>query len=234
MSQDQAFCPACGAPARPGAQFCSTCGKPISIALRCPKCGSAFTPGASFCGACGASLNPPLAAPSPALRPPVAHAHAEPARLPTSPPQPRRPGRRFLPLALGAGALLVVCLIVGALAFRFVSQVPTAVAPPTFQGTTFDAQAYQSLEKSVAKIETAARAGDAEAVANLTHPAVRSTFQPIFQAHRTELKRMADLLATRKLVDMTNTVAEYQVTENGKEYFVTFEARGDEWYLSSL
>jgi len=212
MSQNQASCPSCGAAVTSGAQFCRTCGKPIPAE-------GARPPGTPV-----PSGTPPVV--SPAVPPPMPRPGA--ARIPA------RKGSPTLPLALGAGALLGVCLCVCVLAGLFASQASPAVAPPSFEGEIFDAKAYQSLEKSVAKIETACRAGDADTVVRLTHPAVRSTFQPIFQAHRTELKRVGDLLATRKLVDMTYTLAEYKVTENGKEYFVTFEAWGEEWYLSSL
>jgi len=45
---------------------------------------------------------------------------------------------------------------------------------------------------------------------------------------------VADLLATRKLVGVTDGMAEYEVTENGETFYVTFESWGEQWYLSSL
>lgn len=97
-----------------------------------------------------------------------------------------------------------------------------------------DEATQQRLEASVGRLEAAFRAGDVEAVINLTHPAVQDTYAPIFEAHRAELTRVADLLATRRLVAATYEIAEYEVTENGRTFSVTFEPWGETWYLSSL
>jgi hypothetical protein len=97
-----------------------------------------------------------------------------------------------------------------------------------------DQQTLESLEQSASKIEEAFRSGDVDTVISLTHPALRSTYQPIFEDHQAELERVADLLATRTLTDITYSMAEYEVTENGETFYVAFEPWGDQWYLSSL
>ena len=63
---------------------------------------------------------------------------------------------------------------------------------------------------------------------------MQSSYLLIFEAHRDELERVADLLATRRLVAATYDIAEYEVTENGRTFTVTFEPWGETWYLSSL
>ncbi|MCZ7601058.1 MAG: hypothetical protein M5U09_29490 [Gammaproteobacteria bacterium] len=77
---------------------------------------------------------------------------------------------------------------------------PVTTAPATDNAVEVDEATQQRLEASVGRLEAAFRAGDIEAVMNLTHPAVQDSHMPIFEAHRDELKRVADLLATRRLV----------------------------------
>ena len=44
----------------------------------------------------------------------------------------------------------------------------------------------------------------------------------------------ASELATRRLVQVTYDMAEYEVNENGRTFSVIFEPWGEQWYLSSL
>ncbi len=50
------FCPDCGAPAAPDANFCANCGKKLKAASVCPGCGQPIAPGARFCANCGQKL----------------------------------------------------------------------------------------------------------------------------------------------------------------------------------
>jgi hypothetical protein len=66
------FCPDCGARNRPGALFCSACGR--GLTRLCPSCGAALKTGSRFCDACGRDLGTEAAsaqaqapAPAPAL-----------------------------------------------------------------------------------------------------------------------------------------------------------------------
>ena len=132
--------------------------------------------------------------------------------------------RRALPFVLvGAAVLVLIGISVG-----------VACGGGGDGSWEVDQQTLKSLEKGVSQIEGAFRAGDVNAVISLTHPAVRSSYQPIFEAHGADLKRVADLLATRKLISVTDSMAEYEVTENGETFYVTFESWGEQWYLSSL
>lgn len=144
--------------------------------------------------------------------------------------------RRSLPRVL-AGALLLTTAAVATIACGGDKQAPPDATPTGAASTArqdVDQQVLESLEKSAGQIEEALRAGDVDAVINLTHPAERSTYRTIFEDHGADLERVAGLLATRKLVGVTDGMAEYEVTENGQTFYVTFESWGEQWYLSSL
>jgi len=82
MQNPTSACPHCGAQISANAQFCKTCGKPITAAptsaprtaipsaeRNCPHCGAAISPAAQFCRACGKTIEtsqlPSASAPSP-------------------------------------------------------------------------------------------------------------------------------------------------------------------------
>lgn len=57
--RDGSFCPACGAPAGPGAKFCRSCGAPLGqppAPAACPACHQPVRPGAKFCKNCGTKI----------------------------------------------------------------------------------------------------------------------------------------------------------------------------------
>ncbi len=193
----------------------------------CPQCGAPLNRDARFCGRCG--------------RPVTGAAAAAPIQHPPSTPLPRR--RRFGLIGRLLTGLIAIgmclCLVAGGAIFFWAGGwtipgldmfLPTS--PPV--ETEVDAQTLQQLEQSVSQLEAAFRAGDVTTVLNLTHPAMRPDYQAIFEAHQAELSRVADLLATRRLVAVTYGMAEYEVTENGHTFSVIFEPWGEQWYLSSL
>lgn len=192
----------------------------------CPQCGSPVTPDARFCGRCG---RPVAIAPA---RTPVQHSSPTPSA--------RRRFGLVGPLLTGLTAIgLCLCVVVaGVVVFRArggtIPGLETLLQPPPPAEMQVDTQTLQALENSVNRLETAFRAGDVETVINLTHPAMRSDYHSIFQAHQSELSRVADLLATRRLVHATYGMAEYEVSENGRTFSVIFEPWGEQWYLSSL
>jgi hypothetical protein len=179
----------------------------------CPICGAPLARGASVCGQCGQ---------------PVA----------VSVPNTRR-GFRFGPAVMGFAAI-GLCLCLAALVGIFLLRsggLPFGQNETTVTADTeiyLDEQELQQLEASVDRIEEAFRAGDLTTVNDLTHPAVRDNFGPIFAAHQEELTRVADLLSTRRLLAAHSGMAEYEVTEDGRIFSVTFEQWGDQWYLSAL
>lgn len=97
-----------------------------------------------------------------------------------------------------------------------------------------EAGAKQEVEEAVTGVEGAFREGQLEAVSSVLHPAVGESYGRAFAAHAGELSRVADLLATRQLVLLAPGWAEYEVTERGKTFRVTFEKVKGKWVLSSL
>lgn len=226
-ASNSATCPVCGGTVSGDARFCMQCGAAMPAERLCPFCRQPVRATARFCQKCGRPLALTSIAPEPQAAAPV-QGRSNPPRVPSAPGRGRR--GILLPLVLGAAGLAVVC--VGVIVFGIATRVlaPSPAAAP--EGV--DAQTMQALETSVSQIESDFRAGDVNAVLGLTHPAVRSEYEPVFQKHSGELKRVADLLATRKLIGVSNGMAEYEVTENGHTFSVTFESWGALWYLSSL
>ena len=184
----------------------------------CVHCGAPVPTGAAFCPRCGRSASLPGAP------------HAAPSA-----------GPRFKvgPALIGVAAVgLCLCLVAlgGVLAWRNgVLPIGTPTPAPVAQAEIdLDGQNLALLEASVGRLEDALRKGDLVLVNDLTHPAVRDEYGPIFAAHQNELRRAADLLATRRLLAAMPGMAEYEVTENGRTFFVTFESWGETWYLSGL
>ena len=91
MSQNQVFCPSCGAAVTPGAQFCRTCGKPIPAE-------GARPPGTPV-----PSSTPPVVLPAVPLPAPVPGAAAVPSRK----------GSPTLLFVIGGLALVCICLVCG-------------------------------------------------------------------------------------------------------------------------
>ena len=192
----------------------------------CPQCGAPLTRDARFCSRCGR---------------PVAVGPVAPPGQPSSPrPSPRRRFGLVGPLLTGLAAIgLCLCVVIGGAAFfrargGIIPGLDTLLQPPLPAEAQVDSQTLQALENSVNRLEAAFRAGDVETIINLTHPAMRSGYQSVFEAHQAELSRVADLLATRRLVHATYGMAEYEVSENGRTFSVIFEPWGEQWYLSSL
>jgi hypothetical protein len=192
----------------------------------CPQCGAPVERQARFCGRCGRPVTG-TAPPAPVQHPP-----------PTAAPR-RRTGLvgRLLAGLIAFGMCL--CLVAGgAIFFRAgggtIPGLDIFLPPSPPAETEVDAQTLEQLEQSIGRLEVAFRAGDVATVIDLTHPAMRADFQAIFEAHQSDLARVADLLATRQLVHATYGMAEYEVTENGLTFSVIFEPWGQQWYLSSL
>jgi len=194
----------------------------------CIRCGAALSQGAKFCEKCGrpVEITPPTAEP-----PPVE------AHKPQSTQPKRRKGVLIAALAAGGvGLCTVVALGVLFLINRGVIPGPENLfgGPDITAHVEIDADSLAALEESVGQLEAAFRAGDVTTVIELTHPAMRADYQPIFAAHQTELERVAELLSTRELIYAAYDIAEYEVTEEGRTFSVIFEPWGDIWYLSSF
>ncbi len=147
-------------------------------------------------------------------------------------------------LALASTAMLAMALLLTTACSEDKKAPPAATATDITSTITstdvpsadpdVDQQTLDSIEESARRIEDAFRSGDVDAVVELTHPSVRASYQSIFEEHAADLKRVADLLATRKLVGASVNMAEYEVTENGETFYVTLESWGEQWFLASL
>ena len=192
----------------------------------CIHCGAALNQGGKFCRACGHPVKRSTDA-----------ANAPPAQTPVPPPaKPQR--RKGLLITALAGGGVGLCVIVAAVVLLINRGVLPGFAglfgPKVEAEIEIDAETLAALEESVDQLEAAFRAGDVRAVIDLTHPAMRADYQPIFEAHRAELERVAELLATRELVFAAYDIAEYEVTEEGRTFSAIFEPWGDVWYLTSF
>jgi len=114
-------CPQCYGPNRAGAKFCANCRAPLAapsasqnVGVKCPQCGTLNRVGARFCAKCRSDLS----ARAPVVNVPRERAEKERGLSPNT-------WRIFA--ALGAGALVVLCLV-GALAAYNARGKPTAVA----------------------------------------------------------------------------------------------------------
>ena len=156
-----AQCPNCNAPLRPGAHFCSRCGKSLPISEPvCINCGSKIRPEAKFCPNCGKSttvkqepvmaqapLQQTLAGATPAQpfqkpAPVVETPHIEPLPVaqvlpyeqPSPPPVVRKSNKRLW-IIIAAAVLVIVLLAVvmfsGVLDPPVESTVPTPNAAAT-------------------------------------------------------------------------------------------------------
>lgn len=104
--------------------------------------------------------------------------------------------------------------------------------PPAVRPVPTDPPAV--VDAGVEAVVQALRARDVEAAARLCYPTERARLRELFAAHREQLPRVADLLATRELVVTTGAYAEYRVTDRGNTYPVIFERCDGVWCLSQL
>lgn len=92
----------------------------------------------------------------------------------------------------------------------------------------------KALDIAVGRIASALQKKDVALATAAMHPAIRETYQGVFEERREDLARLAAVLATRKLVVITTDLAEYKVTEHGREFRISFEKHEGEWMLSSF
>ena len=97
-----------------------------------------------------------------------------------------------------------------------------------------DAAVRAEVDRASASLQTALAAGNLEEAFVHVHPAATAELRAAFEPHRSELPRVARLLATRRLVVAEETWAEYEVNEDGRTYAVVFEKVEGRWLLSSL
>jgi len=116
------------------------------------------------------------------------------------------------------------------------NQTTSTSSTPSDQSSVRDVptDAPEVVDAGVKAIEQALRDRDVDKVVALCFPTERDRFRAIFTKHRNELTEVADLLATRKLVETYGSYAEYQVTSQGDTFPVIFTRYGNVWCLSHL
>ncbi|MCY2930499.1 MAG: hypothetical protein NTV86_13565 [Planctomycetota bacterium] len=89
-------------------------------------------------------------------------------------------------------------------------------------------------DPAAASLEKAFAACDADAAAKLMDPRLEEQYRRNFQANKDAMPRVGKLLATRKLRMERGRLAEYEVTEDGKTFALTFELVDGQWRLMGL
>jgi hypothetical protein len=105
---------------------------------------------------------------------------------------------------------------------------------PTTPSALPTVTATAELAATSDKVDAALKAGDAAAASELVDPGTRDYYQQVLTSPDADLKRLAAVLATRRLVYQDEYVAQYEVTDQGKRFFVTYTNIKGTWYLSSF
>lgn len=89
-------------------------------------------------------------------------------------------------------------------------------------------------DPAAASLEKAFTASDADAAARLMDPRLQEQYRRNFQANKDAMPRVGKLLATRKLRMERGRLAEYEVSEDGRTFTLTFELVDGQWRLMGL
>jgi len=90
------------------------------------------------------------------------------------------------------------------------------------------------LDADLNGIEDAFATNNPEKVMEWVHPAAQEHFRDTFTRNKDKLNEIAVLMKTRKPVFVSDKYAEYEVTDNGKTYTVTYQKSGEHWMLTGL
>jgi len=100
--------------------------------------------------------------------------------------------------------------------------------------TSVSTKGKPTAEPGVKNIEAAFKEKDVNKVMTLVHPVFKEDYKKIFEEHSGELDRIGKLMESRKLVSQGEFHAEYEVTENGKVFYMLFEKIDGKWVLASF
>jgi len=90
------------------------------------------------------------------------------------------------------------------------------------------------LEEVIRQLEAALKSGDVEKVLTMVEPMDREKYNSIFKSHPEALSSIGAMIATRKLVFMGDSYAEFLVTEKESSYPMIFEKIDAAWCLSDF
>jgi hypothetical protein len=105
---------------------------------------------------------------------------------------------------------------------------------PTTPSTLPTVAAAPELAAASDKVDAALRAGNAAAASELIDPGTRDYYKQVLTSPNANLKQLAAVLATRRLVFQDATFAQYEVTDQGKRFYVSYTNIKGTWYLSSF
>lgn len=243
-------CSRCGSQVSPTALFCRACGQALTDEMRrfCSTCGKPAALGARFCKQCGQGLSRPQQAAAKA--PPAIPRGTFPgAPLPPAATVRSKPRSPVMWLA-GCAVLVTFGLLAtgGYFGYRYWSSLSGGpgsaggdaltevdadwdsrdVAPPDLT------QAQAQIEPHVARLAEAARSGNVEQVASMTLVETGTELRSAFAGHPERLERFGRLLGTRRLKAVEGDLAEFEVTEDGRVFVLTFQRVGNTWALHSF
>jgi len=203
----------------------------------CPGCGQAVSAAARFCRACGQRLGPP------ALTPPQQGLHAAAKRE-------RSALRKPVALSLlGCGALVILGLVAagGYVGYRYwwapsgagpIEQAAGQEADADWGGEGLRSPDLGTSEREIRPhLERVARAfgsGNVAQAQSLSLPETRDQIRSSFEGHPERMQRFAQLLANARLTVAEGDLAEFEFTENGRAFAVTFQRLGNTWVLHSF
>jgi len=152
-------------------------------------------------------------------------------------------------LLVGCLALVVFAALAagGYFGYRYWSTLPGSEEAENAGGQSADAdwgpsalaahdlaQAQARIDPQVNRLAESLKRGDLQQVESMTLAETREDLRSAFQGHPDRMERFARLLATRKLIVAEGALAEFEVTEEGRVFTVTFQRIGDNWALHSF
>jgi len=95
-------------------------------------------------------------------------------------------------------------------------------------------QGLTEIDPHVARLADALKSRNLEQVISMTLSETREDLKSAFEGHADRMERFGRLLATRRLTVLEGDLAEFEVTEDGRAFVVTFQRVGNNWALHSF
>ena len=109
---------------------------------------------------------------------------------------------------------------------------PTPTTPPVANDPS--TPGTSRVETAVAGVVQALKAGNAKVATGYLHPDLQAAYGQALAQHPELMAKLATLLSTRRFVMQAGSTAEYEVTDGGRKYPVTFLLVDGRWVLSSF
>lgn len=106
---------------------------------------------------------------------------------------------------------------------------------PVEQNSTnpLETEVIQDLEDDAKKTETAFKSGNVAEVKKVISESANSIYGTDLESAKPKFNSFAEALKNKKLISYSELYAEYQITVDGKSYFVSFAKQSDsgDWKL---